>query len=106
VTHTDSATSGVGVLFAGCGLPPSVQILNKGDVMADNFYRPRLSIEIGEDLQKRLQDLVPWGLRSQLMTVLLEDVLDMIEKEGDIVTALIIKRKLHAKDITKGGKDG
>lgn len=72
--------------------------------MSNTFYRPRLSVEIDETLQKRFQDIVPWGLRSQLMTVLLEDVLDMIEKEGDLVTALIIKRKLHAKDILKGGE--
>ncbi len=65
-------------------------------------YRPRLSIDISEDLHKRYQDLVPWGLRSQLIIVLLEDVLNMIETYGDIVTALIIKRKLHAKDVLKG----
>lgn len=71
--------------------------------MSDSYYRPRLSVDIGEDLQKRFQNTVPWGLRSQLITVLLEDVLDMIEKDGDIVTALIIKRRLHAKDVLQGG---
>lgn len=65
--------------------------------------RHRLTVDIGEDLHKRVQDLVPWGLRGQLFTVLLEDVLNLIEKEGDIVTALIINRKLQTKSLLKGG---
>ena len=62
-------------------------------------WRPRLSIEISAELYKRLQDQIPWGIRSQLVTVLVEEALELIEKEGEVVTALILKRKLHAKDI-------
>jgi hypothetical protein len=74
-------------------------------------WRPRLSIEISAELFKRLQDQIPWGIRSQLVTVLVEEALDLIEKEGEVVTALILKRKLHARDILGiqnggGNKDG
>lgn len=66
-------------------------------------YTPRIVTDVTEELHKRFQDLVPWGLRGHLLTVLIEDVLDLIEQEGDIVTALIIKRKLHARNVLKGG---
>lgn len=86
--------------------------------MGNTGWRPRLSLEISEDLYKKFQDLVPWGLRTQLVTTLLDGALEMIEKEGDIVTALIISKRLHTRDILKittslgntsaekGGKDG
>jgi len=46
-----------------------------------------------------MQDKIPWGIRSQLITTLLEEVLDMIDANGDIVIALIIRKKLKAKEI-------
>lgn len=69
--------------------------------MTDDRYRPRLSVDLDSDLHKKLQDLVPWGIRSQLIIALLEGAIEMIEKHGDIVTALIIRKKLQVKDVLK-----
>ncbi len=64
-------------------------------------WRPRLSVELSDKLYKRLQDSIPWGLRTILITTLLEDVLDMIDKQGDIVIAFFIKKKLRAEDLIR-----
>jgi hypothetical protein len=84
-----------------CFLSPTLIISNKEVPMTDDRYRPRLSVDLDSDLHKKLQDLVPWGIRSQLIIALLEGAIEMIEKHGDIVTALIIRKKLQVKDVLK-----
>lgn len=64
-------------------------------------YIPRLSVEISEETSHRMQNLIPWGLRSKAMTILLEDLLDLIETHGNIVLATILNRQLGVKDVVK-----
>lgn len=65
-------------------------------------YVPRLSVEISEETQQRLANLIPWGLKSKVMSILLEDILDLVEAHGNIVLAAIIDRTLSARHIVKG----
>jgi hypothetical protein len=63
---------------------------------------PRLSVEISERSSQRFTNLVPWGLRSKVMAVLLDDLLDRLEENGDIVLAAILNRTVNVTHIMKG----
>ena len=69
-----------------------------------DFYRPRLSFEVGEDQYNRFTNLVPWGLRSQLMSALLDSLCDLIEEEGEVIITLAIKKLIGAREITRIGR--
>lgn len=74
--------------------------------MSDKFV-PRLSIDITLEQQKRIQDLIPWGLRGPLFAIIVEDMLDLIEEHGAKVIAVVISRKLRPRDLVLkvGGKE-
>lgn len=76
--------------------------------MGRETYTPRLSVDITPEMQLRLQNTVPWGLRAQLVTALLEGALDLIERDTTgTVLALIIRKALNAGDVLHiGGKHG
>lgn len=62
--------------------------------MPDARGRARLNLELPQELYDRSYRLIPWGWRNQLMIVLIDQLLDAIEKEGLTVAALIIDGKL------------
>jgi hypothetical protein len=67
-------------------------------------YTPRLSVDISPELQLRLQNSIPWGLRKQLVITLVEGALDLIERDKTgAVLALIFQRALSAGDILRSG---
>lgn len=63
-------------------------------------YRPRIPVEVSQSELERWRDLVPHGLRTQLLQVVISDVLDLIEKRGNIVIAMVITRKLSLTDVS------
>uniref|UniRef100_A0A6M3JD02 Uncharacterized protein n=1 Tax=viral metagenome TaxID=1070528 RepID=A0A6M3JD02_9ZZZZ len=67
-----------------------------------DVYTPRLSVEISEETYLRMQNRIPWGLKSKIMVILLEDLLDLIEKHGNIVLAAIIDRTISSQQVIKG----
>jgi hypothetical protein len=62
-------------------------------------YRPRLSVEIDEETQKRIQHLVPWGLLGPTMRVILVDILDFIDEVGPVAIAALIDGKIKSREI-------
>ncbi len=77
----------------------------KSEYTNNKEYRPRLSIEISKDLQARLRDKVQWGLCRSLVTILIEDVLQLIEDHGNIVIAAILDKRIKARNIIAGLDD-
>ena len=67
-----------------------------------NEYVPRLSIEITEEAFQRMTNRIPWGLRSKVMAMLLDDLLDLVEEHGEIVIAAILERSIATRNILKG----
>lgn len=63
-------------------------------------YRPRISVEITPDTQKRMQS-IPWGLLSPVIRALLDDVLDLVEAGGDVALAMLINKRIRARDLLK-----
>ena len=71
-----------------------------------NTYRSRLMIDVTPELLDRVRNTIPHGLRGQLYTAILEDILDLIDKEGEIIIALMIRRKLSVTDVSSTLKEG
>jgi len=66
----------------------------------------RLSIEIYEEEQERMHRLIPWGLMSRIMRILVVQVLDLVEHHGDVVLGALLTGKLSTLDLLRmGGED-
>jgi len=71
--------------------------------MSDKEYVkvPRVSIEVTEELARRFEDAIPWGVRSKVMSIVIEDLLDLIDREGNIVTAALLNRVIKVDHVIK-----
>lgn len=57
----------------------------------DGVYRPRFTFEISEEQSLRANRLITtFGLRRAIMSIVLDDVLDLIEKHGQMVIGIIL----------------
>ena len=77
--------------------------------MPEDKYRPRLSIEITSAQQKELQRLIPWGLRRQLFSVLIDDIIRAAKKHGQVFIGAILQKGIDLEDYSSldiGGKSG
>ena len=75
-------------------------------ITAERPYRPRLSIELTEDQSKRLNRLIPWGLKNALFQAIVDDLIELGEQHGQKFLAVVISRKLKAGEYLKGFKNG
>lgn len=64
--------------------------------MPYELYRPRISIDVPQDLFDRVQRAFPWGTRNPTLITVLEQIVNAIETEGQVVAYLIINKKLKA----------
>lgn len=71
--------------------------------MTEKEHRPpRISVELEDDLHRRLQENVRWGLLKPLINNMLEDFLDLCEgNDSNLVIAAIISDEISLKDIIK-----
>ena len=68
--------------------------------MADNDYRPRLTLDIPEETLNELRSLIPWGIRSQLFTVIINDLNETLKTHGaGFVVGALLQRDIQLKDI-------
>jgi len=75
-------------------------------------YKPRFSFEITEEQKARADNLISvYGIRKTVFSIILDDVLDLIEKNGNIVLGIILDGAARPKEIlpslskaSKGGK--
>jgi hypothetical protein len=64
----------------------------------DKDYRPRLSVEITEEQARQLRDLIPWGSRKQLFSIIVEDVIRLLREHGTTYIAAVLARQLKLED--------
>ena len=69
--------------------------------MTDKPYRPRLSIELTEQQASDLRNLVPWGLKNSLFQIIVDDMIELIKKHGQIFVAALLDRKIKLNKIVK-----
>ena len=63
-------------------------------------YRPRFSFEITEEQRSRaLRLLDTHGVRKAVFSVILDDLLDMIEEHGNIVIGCIMDEGVKPREI-------
>ncbi len=63
-------------------------------------YRRRLSVDILNEQFLRLQRLIPHGLRVAVFEVLINDLCDAIEENGDKIYGGIIAKKIKLGDFS------
>jgi len=64
------------------------------------FYKPRFSFEITEEQQQRANRLLStYGLRKSVFSVVLDDVLDLIEKHGQVIVGIILDGATKPREI-------
>jgi len=74
--------------------------------MTDTDYRPRFSFEISEDQKQRANKLLlNYGLRKALFSVILDDVLDLIEDAGGVAIGIIMSGQCKPRDILPSMKN-
>ena len=71
-------------------------------------WRPRLSITITSEQYRKLQRLIPWGIKGQLFSAIIDDLINALEVDGEKVLGAILSKKLKLEDYseTGGKKDG
>lgn len=63
-------------------------------------YRPRLSVEITEEQQLALQKHLDFGMQKRLFSIIVDDVIEMMEKYGRNFLAAVVVRKVKYDDFT------
>lgn len=63
-------------------------------------YKPRFSFEISDEQKARADALiVVYGIRKSLFSIILDDVLDLIEQHGNAVVGIILDGQAKPRDI-------
>ncbi len=68
-------------------------------------FRPRLSIEISSDQANALRDLIPWGLKNQLFSIIIDDVIRLAHKHGAQFLAAILSQSVRLDDYSSLSKE-
>ena len=64
------------------------------------YYRPKFSFEITEEQKVRANRLLStYGLRKSAFSVILDDMLDLIEKHGQVVIGVILDGAVKPREI-------
>ena len=63
-------------------------------------YKPRFSFEISEEQKERADRLITvYGIRKSLFSIVLDDVLDLIDKYGNAVVGVILDGQVKPREI-------
>ncbi len=67
--------------------------------MSDD-YKPRFSFEISEEQKQRADTLISvYGIRKSLFSIILDDVLDLIESHGNMAIGIILDGAAKPREI-------
>lgn len=72
---------------------------------AEKDWRPRLSVDITEAQQLRLQRLLPWGIKNKIFSLLIDEVCNIAEEHGPMAIGLFATKGIELKLKHPGGKD-
>ena len=63
--------------------------------MTNPDYKPRFSFEVTEEQKIRADRLIgDYGMRKNLFSPILDDLLDLVEEQGGLAIGLIMARKI------------
>ena len=65
-----------------------------------DYYKPRFSFEISEELKQRAdRALSTYGLRKSVFEIVLEDVVNLIEEHGQVIIGVILGESVKPREI-------
>jgi len=65
-----------------------------------NTYKPRFSFEITEEQKVRADRLITvYGIRKSLFSILLDDMLDLIDSHGNAVVGIILDGQVKPRQV-------
>lgn len=64
-------------------------------------WRPRLSVEVSPEVFEEMQKLIPWGMRRQIFSVILEHTLKLIKTHGPGVLAILMSGELRFEEMLR-----
>lgn len=56
-------------------------------------WRPRIQVDIPDELAQRAQRVFPWGVRNEILRAILEDLVSAMEKANPNTIAYMIMNK-------------
>ena len=62
-------------------------------------YTPRLSVEITDEQYNKLKQLIPWGVKNTLFSIIIDEVIELIEEHGTVVIAGLLNKKLTVQNL-------
>jgi len=66
----------------------------------DEEYRPRLIFEISREQQRRVNLLLnTYGLKKSILSIILDDLLDLIEEHGNIILGVILDGAAKPREV-------
>lgn len=65
-------------------------------------YRPRLSIEITPEQNQKLSKMIPWGIKNKLFSIIIDDLLELMEVHGEKIIMAVVSKQFKVKDYAKG----
>lgn len=66
------------------------------------YYRPRLAIDLTEEQAKKLNAVIPWGSKTLIFQLIINDLLDLCDKHGaGKVIGAFVERHFTVKEICK-----
>lgn len=68
-------------------------------------WRPRLHIDLTPEQFQRLQKSFPWGVQQAFWREIVDDVIDLLERKGEMAIAVILNRALKPREVLKSLKE-
>jgi len=71
----------------------------------DDRWRPRLNLDITEEQYYKLQKIFPWGVKQEFFRLVIDDIIDLIERKGERAIAAVLTKSLQFKEMSKTLKE-
>lgn len=82
-----------------CSVPARSLIYRRYKV--DNYIPHKINVEITDEQSEALNRLLPHGTRKPIFGVLVDDLIEMMEKHGTIILGALLHRALKLEDFIK-----
>lgn len=64
-------------------------------------YKPRLNVDITEEQDSKLRKLIPWGIKHQLFSVIIDELIAILEEHGEMAIGAVLAKRISVLDIIR-----
>jgi hypothetical protein len=65
----------------------------------------RLTVDLSDEQGLRMDRLMMWGVRGKVISILLDEVMDVIEKHGNVVIGAFLSGNVKILDAIKAAQE-